>query len=92
MKKLIYVLIALCLSITTKAQQFVRKGNNFVQTDSSTRKSVEPTKTQYTYEIKGEKYPIYRSKNGKYFIIMTSKKTKKQYRKYLPDVKKELEE
>ena len=54
-----------------------------VKSDKSQKKS-EAKETGKTYtDTKGEKYPVYISKNNKLFIIKTSKKTGKNYNYYL---------
>lgn len=91
MKKLLFVLCLILLGgITVKAQEVIRKGNTFEQV--SKKKSKEAYKlTQYTYiAADGNKYPIYISEKGKYFIFRKSAKTGKEYRQYLPNVNKEL--
>jgi hypothetical protein len=90
MKKIVLMLCMLLLGGTLAAQEVIRKGNTFEQV--SKKKSKETYKlTPYTYvAADGTKYPIYLSRNGKYFIIRKSKKTGKEYRQYLPNVQKEL--
>ncbi len=91
MKKLLFILCLILLGgITVKAQEVVRNGNTF--TEVSKKKQKEAFKpTPYTYVASdGTKYPIYISEKGKYFILPTSKKTGKQYRRYLPEVTKQL--
>jgi len=81
----------LALSMGLKAQDVVRKGNNFIeqQNDSSSRGGA--TKTQYTYtDSKCVTDTVYLSKNGSAFIWKVSKKTGKRYRKYLPKVTEQL--
>lgn len=71
-----------------KAQNVVRNGNVFYEQKTITK---EPQKTGYIFhDKKGDKYPIYLSSNGKAFIIKTSQKTGKQYRKYLPEITEKL--
>ena len=82
------ILGLLAISNGLKAQNYVRKGNNFEQVDN--QKS-EPIKTKYTYtDRNGVVYPIYLSSKGKAFIIKVSKKTGKEYRQYLPKITAEL--
>ena len=70
--------------------QVTRNGNEFVSTKKSTKK--EPIKTNYVYvDSDGKKYPIYISATGKAFIWKVSKKSGKKYKKYLPEVTKELQ-
>ena len=75
------------------AQSVTRKGNTFVQDSSKTKvKKDVPTLTKYTYKTSdGKTYPIYMSSTGKCFIIRTSAKTGKQYKQYLPEVTKALQ-
>lgn len=51
-----------------------------------TKQSVEYTDstTTDTYTIKNEKYNVYKSKSGAFYIWKTSKKTGKKYKYYLP--------
>ena len=73
---------------TTRAQQVVKQGTQFVQ---QSKKSAESVKTQYTYKAAdGKVYPIYKSAKGKCYIIRVSKKTGKEYKQYLPEVTKQL--
>lgn len=54
-----------------------------VKKDKAEKKS-EAKETGKTYtDAKGDKYPVYISKNNKLFIIKTSKKTGKNYNYYL---------
>ncbi len=45
--------------------------------------SINYTKTGDMAKYKGKMLPVYKSKKGKIFVFMTSKKTGKQYKKYL---------
>lgn len=82
----VLILWILALSFTAiRAQNVIRKGNTFVQTVDSVKKS------PFTYESKdGKKYPIFLSSKGKAYIICKSKKTGKEYKRYLPKVTEEL--
>lgn len=95
MKTLLSKLLIAVLSIVTcglkvNAQHIERVGDTFVQID--TLKHKEPIKTKYIYEVKrtGESYPVYLSSTGKAFIYCVSKKTGKQYRRYLPELGKQI--
>lgn len=73
-----------------KAQSVVRRGNTFVQQVDSTSRG-GATKTQYLYtDSKGVTDTVYLSSRGKAFIWKTSKNNKR-YRKYLPEVTKQIE-
>ena len=75
------------------AQKVVRNGNNFTQVTSKAQKQTEVIKTQYTYTASdGNIYPIYLSSTGKAFIIRKSSRTGKEYRQYLPEVTKQLQQ
>lgn len=91
MKKLLFMLCLILLGgITVKAQEVIRKGNTFEQVSKKKSKGTYKL-TQYTYiAADGNKYPIYLSEKGKYFIFRKSAKTGKEYRQYLPNVNKEL--
>ena len=81
----------LTISNGLKAQQgVVRKGNQFVVSDSAATGSGTYKKTEYTFtDKKGNVDTIYLSKNGSAFIFKRSK-AGKLYRKYLPEVTKQL--
>lgn len=85
MKKLFIMaamLLAFSVNSSTYAQSVKREGTTFVV--SSSRKSVEPTKTKFTWKVGDVEYPIYISASGSCYIIKTSKKTGKEYKQYLP--------
>ena len=80
----------IAISNGLKAQNVVRNGNTFVQQSDSTSRG-GATKTQYLYiDSKGQTDTVYLSKNGSAFIWKVSKKSCKVYRKYLPEVTKQL--
>lgn len=76
-----------------KAQSVTRQGNVFVQDSSKSNKiKKEPAiATPYVFQTSdGTKYPIWKSAQGKYFILRISSKTGKRYKQYLPEVQKQL--
>ena len=83
----IAVVMLLALGVNNSsiyAQSVERSGKTFTQVATS-RKSAEPTKTEYTWkDSKGVEYPIYIGKSGACFVIKVSKKTGKEYKQYLP--------
>ena len=83
MRYLLSVLLFVCAFSHIKAQDYKQEGTTFIQTTN--RSSAKATKTGYTWEKNGVKYPIYISSKGKAYIIRTSKKTGKEYKQYLPD-------
>jgi len=92
---IIVLFLLLCVSSlysVCRAQNVTRQGNVFVQDSSSHKpKKQDVTLTKYFFiAADGNKYPIYMSANGKYFIIRKSSKTGKEYRQYLPEVTKQL--
>lgn len=78
MKYIIFIIIGIISLISVKAfaQKYIRKGNNFTSVNDTKAK---PLKTTFTYN--GD--TIYVSPIGHCFVIKISKKTNKQYRKYL---------
>lgn len=91
MKHLILSLLFALVVCNSFAQTpYTIEGNNIVVVVNDNKTSIPPTKTSYTYTIKGDKYPVYKSSRGAYFILRTSKNGK-EYKQYLPkDVQAEL--
>ena len=91
MKKLIFCLFIALLSYTSYAQ-VAREGNTFKSITTQTTKS-EGQQTKYTWEDKkGNKYPIYITKNGAVYINRKSAKTGKNYKQYLSkEVKEQIQ-
>ena len=85
MKTLITFIIAIfCTFTTVFAQNYTQKGTTFIQNKSISKQKSSAIETKYTWQdSKGNTYPIYLSKNGKAFVKMVSKKTGKEYHKYL---------
>lgn len=49
------------------------------------------TTTNDTYTINNEKYNVFKTKTGAFYIWKTSKKTNKKYKYYLPkDIQKQM--
>lgn len=84
---IVLVLGLLAVSNGLRAQNIVRKGNMFINVDSLKRETI---KTPYTYRDNGKVDTIWLTSNGKAFVWRTSKKTGKQYRKYLPQVTEQI--
>lgn len=80
---LIQFLIVVLLGVASFCEAISASAENF---KAPTRQSVEytDTTTTHTYEIKDIKYPVFKSKNGAFYIWKTSKKTNKKYKYYLP--------
>ena len=91
MKKLIFCLFMALLSCTSYAQ-VAREDNTFKSTTTQTTK-IEGQQTKYTWEDKkGNKYPIYITKNGAVYINRKSAKTGKNYKQYLSkEVKEQIQ-
>ena len=91
MKKLIFCLFMALLSCTSYAQ-VAREGNTFKSITTQTTKS-EGQQTKYTWEDKkGNKYPIYITKNGAVYINRKCAKTGKNYKQYLSkEVKEQIQ-
>lgn len=82
MKKLVFLILML-LSLTAFSQTKVSKSSDGYYKTEKVEK-VKPVDTGLKFKTAdGEVFPIYKSGEGKYFIIRTSKKTGKQYRQYL---------
>lgn len=71
-----------CMPTLCGAQEYVREGNTLVAKTNARTKS-EPKDTGFYWEEAGQKYKIYMGSTGSCFILKTSKKTGKEYRKYL---------
>ena len=87
MKTFIALIIAVfCIFTAVNAQNYTQKGTTFIQNESTSKKKSSAIETKYTWQdSKGNTYPIYLSKNGKAFVKMISKKTGKEYHKYLDE-------
>lgn len=84
MKKVFLSLLLLVgLSITISAKDYV----------APTKQSVEHTDstTNDTYTINNEKYNVFKSRKGAFYIWKTSKRTGKKYKYYLPkEIQKQM--
>ena len=89
MKKLLIMLVLLCVGLTSNAQNYTREGNTFVSTKSI---KSEPVKTKFTWkDSKGNEYPVYISSKGSCFVIRVSSKTGKEYKSYLgPEISEQI--
>ena len=87
MKQLFIIFISIfCIFTTVNAQNYTQKGTTFIQKESTSKQKSSAIETKYTWQdSKGNTYPIYLSKNGKAFVKMISKKTGKEYSKYLDE-------
>ena len=80
------IFLLFCIFTTVNAQNYIQKGTTFIQNKSTSKQKSSAIKTKYTWQdSKGNTYPIYLSKNGKAFVKMISKKTGKEYHKYLDE-------
>ena len=82
MKKIIVLLVAMIATmfICANAQEVKRDGNNF--TIEKVLQQSTDVQTTYTFTVKDIVYPIWITKNGRCYIIRTSKNGK-QYKQYL---------
>ena len=83
MKSFLFAVIAMIfMSAIAYAQEsnYKREGTNFTQVQPL--KSSTDVQTMYTYQIKDDVYPIWITKNGRCYIIRTSKNGN-QYKQYL---------
>ena len=77
MKKLFVLAIMIVgLSLTVSAKDYIAPTKQSVEYTDST--------TNDTYTIKTNKYNVFKSKSGAFYIWKTSNKTGKKYKYYLP--------
>lgn len=70
------IVVLLSVALPSLAQNFIApEKERTVYTD---------TTTTYTYQIRGIKHPVFKSKSGAFYIWKTSSKTNKKYKYYLP--------
>jgi len=81
MKKFIFILVLLFAGFSLTAQTCKIVGTKVVVVNRTKKPTYKDS--GLTFTIKGKSYPVYISKRGKYFIIRTSEKSGKKYRKYL---------
>lgn len=74
--KLFLLITFISISISANAENIKAETKQCVEFTDTT--------TNHTYEIKDVKYPIFVSKNGRYYIWKISSKTNKLYKYYLP--------
>ena len=91
MKKLLIMLVLLCVGLTSNAQSYTREGNTFISSKGE-RVKAEPVKTKFTWkDSKGNEYPVYISPKGSCFVIKVSAKTRKEYKNYLgPEISQQI--
>lgn len=84
MKKVFLSLLLLVgLSITVSAKDYVAQTKQSVEYTDST--------TNDTYTINNEKYNVFKSRKGAFYIWKTSKRTGKKYKYYLPkEIQKQM--
>ncbi len=88
-----FLLAALAWSMTMAAQTsttsatqkklVINEATKVIDLDATDASTPTYTATGYTATFKGASYTVYQSSKGKKFIFMTSKKSGKQYRKYI---------
>lgn len=79
-----FLMLFISTIIVANPTIYVREGNTFVLHSSTGELKAQDTKTPYTVENKdGSKDTIYVSKNGSAYTNKTSKKSGKNYKKYL---------
>lgn len=85
MKKVIVIVgLILASTLTFGQSKVVRDANgNFIAQNTPKKASDDkPSGNTYT-TAKGEQFPVYVSKNGKYYVLRTSKETGNVYKQYL---------
>ena len=83
MRRIIILIAILLCSVTMVAQTYKVGKNNELVSVSSPSDSITNVKTKFTITKSGVKYPVWKSKRGKYFIVRTSKTTGNVYKQYL---------
>jgi hypothetical protein len=85
MKKVIVIVgLILASTMTFGQSKVVRDANGNFVTQNTPKKASEDKPTGNTYTTaKGEQFPVYVSKNGKYYVLRTSKETGNIYKQYL---------
>lgn len=83
---MLVVLIASFSVLPCEAQaQIKREGNVFIQQNSKSQTS-NAVQTKYVWQdSKGNKYPVFITKNGRCFVNKVSSKTGKEYKYYLDE-------
>ena len=91
MKKLLIMLVLLCVGLTSNAQSYTREGNTFISSKGE-RVKAEPVKTKFTWkDSKGNEYPVYISSKGSCFVIKGKDKNGKDKRTYLgPEISQQI--
>ena len=82
MKKIIVLLVVMIATmfVCANAQEVKRDGDNF--TVEKILHQSSDVQTKYTFTVKDVVYPIWITKNGRCYIVRTSKNGK-QYKQYL---------
>lgn len=91
MKKLFVIAAILATALSglnaqdnNKSNNVMREGKTFFAQQSAKKSKGESVKTEYCYtDTDKNTYPIYLSVNGRAYIVRVSKKTDKEYKKYL---------
>lgn len=86
MKKILFFALLLSMTVGAQVKEIAQADKKLVINESTKTIDLDVPTYQdsgYTATLKGITYPVYVSAKGKMFIFMTSKKTGKQYRKYL---------
>lgn len=81
----LFLIIFCLMADNLMAQKRVTQdaNGNYIEVKGEREKEA-PKPTGKTYQTsKGDVFPIYVSKNGKYFIVRTSKESGKEYKQYL---------
>ena len=91
MKKLLIMLVLLCVGLTSNAQSYTREGNTFISSTGEHSKA-EPMKTKFTWkDSKGNEYPVYISSKGSCFVIKGKDKNGKDKKTYLgPEISQQI--
>ncbi len=83
MKNYILIVMAIVLSLEVNAQSVTRdESGNFIA--KARVEAAHDSTTTFTYtDAKGNVEPVFKGRRGGYYLVRTSKKSGKFYRKYL---------
>ena len=88
MKKIFLSTLLAIFMVASYGQTVVRMTDDSTLVSVKTGKSSQIPKATYTatnvrYRVGNDSYPVYRTSNGKYFVMRRSAKTGKPYKTYL---------
>lgn len=82
MKKIILFFLIACSTAFGQGIKKGKDGNYYADTTSKAAEKSAKATGKFFFDSKGQKWPVYESKNGKLFALRTSK-SGTQYKQYL---------